>query len=346
MDKAPVNKLGHTTLFAHMYGLLLGPAETASAVAAFACTGGHGPDAAAFWECLFMLRVEEATLLSMLRSLPAPLDASQQGTVRLIFSRSVESLADPNVCRKKNSCLTLQILFDHVLAERRLKYVEATAAICGAAESDAFFSLLLHRLYAILAGASSGAELQHQALRTILTLATAEANISANPIFARLLEASFQPVSATGDTKQDLAVGREQSSGVNTFTGVNFFTAVLPLFTAPASPPESAAIGPDGGAAQGISTVYPHTKCMRDYKGYPRCMQPVQAHAALLLVLAAHYQRGECHNPFLEGINALGPRDVRCAATPPTHPTKSSYPRCACCTRAGTGTPVYTHRWL
>jgi hypothetical protein len=194
MDKAPVNKLGHTTLFAHMYGLLLGSAETASAVAAFACTGGHGPDAAAFWECLFMLRVEEATLLSMLRSLPAPLDARQQGTVRLIFSRSVESLADPNVCRKKNSCLTLQILFDHVLAERRLKYVEATAAICGAAESDAFFSLLLHRLYAILAGASSGAELQHQALRTILTLATAEANISANPIFARLLEASFQPI--------------------------------------------------------------------------------------------------------------------------------------------------------
>ena len=32
--------------------------------------------------------------------------------------------------------------------------------------------------------------------------------------------------------------------------------------------------------------------------------------AVLLVALAAHYQRGECENPFLVGVERLGPTDA------------------------------------
>ena len=202
-----------TTLFSHMHGLLLGGSEKGSALSAFAATGGHGPDSAAWWEHLFLLRVESATLAAKLAALGTPLSAEHQAVLRLIFGRASAALQDPHPHRVANACLTLEILFDHVLAERRLPYVAAVAAICGAGEADAFFATLFARLHRILSAPvppeapreAKPAVLRGAALQALLAVATAEANISANPILARVVEARFSVSEGPDDARKAAA---------------------------------------------------------------------------------------------------------------------------------------------
>ena len=216
-----------TTLFSHMHGLLLGGSEKGSALSAFAATGGHGPDSSAWWEHLFLLRVESATLAAKLAALGTPLSAEHQAVLRLIFGRASAALQDPHPHRVANACLTLEILFDHVLAERRLPYVAAVAAICGAGEADAFFATLFARLHRILSAPvppeasreAKPAVLRGAALQALLAVATAEANISANPILARVVEARFSVSEGPDDARKAAAEEEAYQAAAAQFGG-------------------------------------------------------------------------------------------------------------------------------
>ena len=311
----------HTTLFSHMYGLLLGGSEKSSALTAFAATGGHGPDSAEFWEHLFLLRVESATLSRKLSALPAPLSPAHHAVLRLIFKRAAGALEDGDAHRMANACLTLEIMFDHVLAERKLPYVAAVGVICGGvAEADGFFSSLFARLHAILteggggSGARANVALPSAALQTLLSVVTAEANISESIIFARLLQARFAPGadSARKAAEEEAAFapaaaqygggGRASASAAAPAAAssedavpqsTDFFHAAL------------AAIGTGQGAA--VELAVP--ELVGSARGHAALS--LQSDAVMLVALAAHYQRGECDNIFLAGVEKLGPRSAQ-----------------------------------
>eukprot|EP01046_Picozoa_sp_COSAG06_P034315 COSAG06_NODE_3586_length_5147_cov_6.618661_1_plen_837_part_00 len=304
--------MGQTTLFSHLYGLLLGGSEAGSALTAFAATGGHGPDRAEFWEHLFLLRVESATLSQKLTALSTPLTAEHQAVLRLIFSRAAEALQDGHAHRMANACLTLEIMFDHVLAVRKLQYVSAVAVICGADEADQFFSALFSRLHTILTAPAGGGAaevaLPSAALQALLAVVTAEANISESIIFARLLQARFDGGASTAkklaEEEAAYAAAAAEYGGTTAATAASSDT-VAQRTTTDFFHAALAAIQTGQAAAAELTP----SELAGSRRGYTTLS--LQSDALMLVALAAHYQRGECDNPFLSGVEKLGPRNAR-----------------------------------
>ena len=300
-----------TTLFSHLYGLLLGGSEAGSALTAFAATGGHGPDSDEFWEHVFLLRVESATLAKKLRALSAPFSAEHQAVLRLIFARAAGALQDDHAHRVANACLTLELLFDFVLAVRKLPYVSAVAVICGADDVERFFLTLFARLHAILCPAEGelvvDVALPSAALQALLAVVTAEANISESIIFARLLQARFD---ASADTAKKMAEEEAAYAAAATEYGGGASAASLggtksQRITADFFHSALAAI--EAGQAVAAKLTAPELVGSRR----AHIALSLQSDALMLVALAAHYQRGECDNPFLTGVQKLGPQNVR-----------------------------------
>jgi hypothetical protein len=309
----------HTTLYSHICRLLLGSGTSISssgsddgqsALAAFGATGGRGPDDLAFWEHLFLLRVEHDTLQRLLRALPSPLGPREQKLLSLIFARSVDMMVEvakspqqqpcsaAQSTRVANACRTLEILLAHLLAERRLSYVDTEASICGQQRLDEVVPLFLSRILGVVNVADP--KLQRRALRTILAVAKAD-RLSASPLFALLLEARCGSHCAATftttmlPTKQSDAAGNSSSSsgggggggGIGGGGGgAQLFSALLGVLAA-ANPTQPAEKEPEAVA---------------DWDA-------LQTDAAALLVLAVNHQRGESQNSCVAGIVALGPRD-------------------------------------
>ncbi len=306
--------MSQTTLFSHLYGLLLGGSEAGSALTAFAATGGHGPDSDEFWEHLFLLRVESATLGKKLRGLSTPFSAEHQAVLRLIFARAARALQDEHAHRVANACLTLEMLFDYVLGVCKLPYVSAVAVICGADDADRFFSALFARLHAILSPAEGGAErvavdvaLPSAALQALLAVVTAEANISESIIFARLLLARFD---ASADTAKKMAEEEAAYAAAASEYGGGAAGASLSGTRAQRSTADffhSALAAIEAGQVAAAELTAP--KLVGSRRGHTALS--LQSDALMLVALAAHYQRGECDNPFLTGVQKLGPQNVR-----------------------------------
>ena len=302
-----------TTLFSHLYGLLLGGSEAGSALTVFAATGGHGPDRDEFWEHLFLLRVESATLAKKLRALSAPFSAEHQAVLRLIFARAAGALQDDHSHRVANACLTLELLFDFVLALRKLPYVSAVAVICGADDAERFFLTLFARLHAILSPAEGGGEqavdatLPSAALQALLAVVTAEANISESIIFARLLQARFD---ASADTAKKMAEEEAAYAAAATEYGGGASAASLSGTKSQRTTADffhSALAAIEAGQAVAAKLTAPELMGSRR----AHAALSLQSDALMLVALAAHYQRGECDNPFLTGVQNLGPQNVR-----------------------------------
>lgn len=244
-----------------------------------------------------------------LRSLSSPFTTEHQAVLRLIFGRTAEALQDRNATRAANACLTLEILFDYVLGVRKLPYVTAVTVMCGADDAEPFFSMLFSRLHAILSANVVVGEqvvdlaLPSAALQALLGVVTAEANISESIIFARLLQARFD---ASADTAKKIAEeeaayaaaaaeygGGADASAKTQRTAADFFHSAL------AAIENGQAAATKLAASELVDTRHAHAA------------QSLQSDALMLIALAAHYQRGECDNPFLTGVQKLGPQNVR-----------------------------------
>eukprot|EP01043_Picozoa_sp_COSAG02_P010425 COSAG02_NODE_366_length_23740_cov_20.235904_4_plen_781_part_00 len=262
---------------------------------------------------MFLLRVESATLGKKLRALSTPFSAEHQAVLRLIFARAAQALQDDHAHRVANACLTLEILFDYVLGVRKLPYVSAVAVICGADDAERFFSALFARLHAILSPAEGRSAqvvvdvaLPSAALQAVLAVVTAEANISESIIFARLLLARFDSSAdmAKKIAEEEAAYAAAASEYGGGASGASLSGSRAQHNTADFFHSALAAIGAGQAAAANLTSP----ELMGSRRAHTALS--LQSDALMLVALAAHYQRGECDNPFLTGVEKLGPQNV------------------------------------
>lgn len=136
---------------------------------------------------------------------------------------------------------------------------------------------------------------------------TAEANISESIIFARLLLARFD---ASADTAKKMAEEEAAYAAAASEYGGGAAGASLSGTRAQRSTADffhSALAAIEAGQVAAAELTAP--KLVGSRRGHTALS--LQSDALMLVALAAHYQRGECDNPFLTGVQKLGPQNVR-----------------------------------
>ncbi|KAF9925780.1 hypothetical protein FBU30_004486 [Linnemannia zychae] len=153
----------------------------------------QGKDPEAFWDELFLIKVNEDYLSSSLRQLSEDQLLAIKDGISSIFLHAVQAMRDPMPQRRLHAMQTLTIVLGEIFRKKFNNWsFDVIHLLTGLSHADLVFRTLLQELCSIL-GSEESLQMQVVALRLAITLACGNDNVNKNSLNEYFMQKDIFP---------------------------------------------------------------------------------------------------------------------------------------------------------